>query len=245
MNASDTEETYTADCGHEVTRENRVTMPEIMLCQYCYIPFSVDKWPKTLSTSEEYAGTNYHGSAEYTKYHTTLLGLDARGRAVYHHEENRTIEYIVPMNDDAYRQDRQARAKQLLENQTPAKGMGVLQPVEKRSWKTGMPYANRTIAALPNNDHMVVVKVEDVDFGAYDTRGIQSWLQENADDWSAVRPELVKMFNLQEQFGEHSGRPMTHKECENCGHEAAVDPVKHTECPDCGSHRFYGKTGVR
>lgn len=225
------DEQYEADCGHMVTKETRVTVPEITLCEECYAPASVEKWPEVLSSKKSRAGRNRYGSVEYHQTKTYLLGLDRRGRGVYLDEGEGTLKYVVPKNDHAYQDDRENARERWDRDLRPLREYHVGPEPDP-----GYPGKFHT---LPNNDHLVVVERLDLEFRPPNRPELKEKLADVTEDWQAFRTELVPAFDLEGRFGTESGQPLVNLGCDECEHtETQVDPVEHTECPECGSFRF-------
>lgn len=196
------------DCGHEVeSPEEVVAVPEIDLCFKCYVEgtYPADGWPSVLNEQKSFAGVNYHGSAEYHKTCTRFVGIDEKGRGVYLDEANQMLLYYIPMNDNqgmyremmselvdnksSYNSIRSALGCSPEEHQQCCclqKGDSKLRPAKyHKSGSEGEPSVEGDYHTLPNGDH--IVKVEYKDLQSYDYFNFNTWMEENTEDWIAVK----------------------------------------------------------
>lgn len=230
-NGDDEEELVQCGCGHEVEPDAVVSLREVRICENCYTPFPVTDWPENIGTYNhrviEARGTSKVVNTTY------LLGLDARGRAVYYSGENNRILTFVPKNDRNYRQDRQ---EALESKQEYHNGLHQLRPRRNQSRSAGAgPASKDSFVTLPDGDHMVRVNTSE----KIKSRELDEWMVENTEDWQAVHPDKAEAFQL-EKFGTTSGKPKVDKRCKDCGHvEEDIDPEDQYHCPECDTHKFY------
>lgn len=195
-------ELYTADCGHEVPKSETVSVPEVVLCERCYEPFSLDSWPEIIGT-HEYRAIEARGTTKVVN-RVKLIGLDQRGRAVYYDGDDRRFKTYVPMHDRAYRDDRHERAQQVAEWRHVHEHDGVLTPQrESNSKPDPAPSYPGNFVTLPNGDHIVMVEVTD----KVQSREVGNWLEDHADEFKQVRPKLVEYHGLSDLFDPEDGRP--------------------------------------
>jgi len=97
--STDTEPTYTTECGH-TNPDATITVPGVgPLCRGCYTPIHPRHWPDTLS-SQTYR--NYDGRVTHSIW---LVGLDEYGRGVYYHSDQARLLTVVPPTHRDFRAD--------------------------------------------------------------------------------------------------------------------------------------------
>jgi len=189
---------YKADCGHTVDPDDVIHKREISLCPACYQPFDLDEWPERLGKHTHRVIEGGMGVGARTNRHTNvvyLLGLDKRGRARYHDEENRRVKTFVPMNDYAYRDDRIERGAKVSGWQTTNEHEPTLVAERYRETKPEpAPAIPGDFVTLPNGDHIVMVDcTERVHADLY---GFGDWLDEHKHEFKQLRDSVLERYDI-------------------------------------------------
>lgn len=194
------QDTYEADCGHEVPKDDLVHNYEITLCRQCYRPFDLDEWPEQIGKHTHRVIEGGMGLGSRTTHHVNrvfLIGLDDRGRARYYDEENCRVKTYVPMNDRAYREDRIKRAAKMSGWRASHEHLSVL-TAERHSITEPEPapaYPGDFVT-LPNGDHIVMVDATERITNPGSLHDFGDWLEHHQDEFKVIRESVANRHNV-------------------------------------------------